>query len=125
MNSSDKDRLSGTFNYPDADTIESESYIGKSVKIKGNLISDGKIIISGKITGNISANGETVIEKQGNVRGKIESKFIDVFGSINGTVKSDGKVTFHSSGNFKGDLEYKVIEVKEGAVINGTANKNK
>lgn len=105
-----------------AEEEESESYIGDNVKIKGNLKSSKKIVISGKITGNIFSDTGTTIEKHGNVNGKIESKSIDVFGKVNGKLRSDGKITIHPLGKFTGDLNSKTIIVKEGAVFNGTAN---
>lgn len=101
---------------------DSGSFIGKSVKIKGNISSSREISIGGNIKGSVLTGGRIIIEESGNINGEIESDIIEIFGKVKGTLKSNGKITIHSSGVFKGDLYSKIIIIKEGAVFNGTAN---
>ncbi len=106
-------------------TIPDESYIGQSVKIKGDVNSKDVVIIGGRVTGNITAGRKIIIENGSRIRGKMDADQIEIFGEVKGMVKSSGKVTLFSSGNLNGDLESAIIIIKEGAVFNGNSNTKK
>ncbi len=101
---------------------ESDSYIGKSVKIKGNISSQGSILIDGKVKGNIKVSGNITIGQDGNVNGKLEAGTIDIKGKAKGEIITTQKLNLHSTANFEGNITSKNVVITEGGVFNGNMN---
>ncbi len=101
---------------------ESESYFGKSVKIKGNITSQDSILIEGKFNGNINVKETLTIGESGNVNGKIEANSINVMGKVKGEIRTNQKLRVLSTAKIKGDIFSNSVIIQEGGVFNGNMN---
>jgi len=99
-----------------------ESFLGKTVKIKGNISTDKSIILEGSIKGNISSKTSIIIGKSGNVSGRLEADFINISGKAKGTIISGKKLKILRNAKFDGDITASNVIIEEGGIFNGNMN---
>ena len=98
--------------------------ISTGVILEGKLSSNGNIRIDGTVNGDIHAEGNLTVGKQGEITGEINAHIISLGGKIVGTVVANEKVTLESTSVMSGDLITKILVVEEGAVFNGKSSMN-
>jgi len=101
---------------------ETESFIGKSIKVKGNISSEQSIRIEGKITGNITSNNSITIGKSGISSGRLEAEYINILGNSKGTIVSGKKLNILSNAKFNGNITSPKVIIDEGGIFNGNMN---
>ena len=92
---------------------EKVSLLLSDVSIDGEIVEKDKIIIDGKINGDIKA-GEVETYSNSNIEGNIKSKNASLGGKLKGNVVSD-KITIKKTANIEGVLNQKTISIEEGA----------
>ena len=100
----------------DTSTI-SPSFISTDIIIEGNLISTGKVLISGQIKGNISAESISV-ESSGKITGNISAEETELIGWQKGNVSST-KISIVSGSKTRGNIKCKKLIVEHGSDISG------
>ncbi len=99
---------------------EKNSFIGKSMKLKGNISSDEEIVIEGIVEGTIKINHNVVIGKSGKVKADITAKAIIIKGVVNGNVNGIEKVEIVPGGVLNGDIISEKVVLAEGAKFKGS-----
>ena len=99
-----------------------ESFLGSTVKIKGNISTEESIILEGKITGNISSKNSIIIGKSGNASGRLEADFINISGKAKGTIITGKKLKILSNAIFDGNITASNVIIEEGGIFNGNMN---
>ena len=102
----------------------SSSYLGKTLKIKGEISSDEYLTIEGEVTGNINITKTLVIGKDGYVDGEITAEVVKIDGKAKGSITASDKLEISSRGNFHGDIKSEKLVIAEGAVFQGNANQD-
>ncbi len=108
---------------PPANPVPEESVINKGLKITGNLESDGAIVVSGVVLGDI--NSRTLTVSQGaDVKGTLTAETVRILGRVEGEIRTS---LFHvaSTGEMSGDVRYERMAIEEGATIDGRLSKGK
>jgi cytoskeletal protein CcmA (bactofilin family) len=95
--------------------------IGEGVVIEGNLYSPGTTRIDGKVTGEVVAEKEIIIGKEGKVEAKVKTKDAMIAGSFVGNMIASGEVEISSTGKFTGNLIQKdaLLTVERGGLFKG------
>ncbi len=95
--------------------------IGEGVIISGNLYSPGITRIDGIVTGEIIAEKELIIGKEGKVEARIKTKNATIAGSFKGNIVASGEVEITSTGKFVGHLIQKdaLLTIEKGGVFRG------
>ncbi|MCE5329061.1 polymer-forming cytoskeletal protein [bacterium] len=95
--------------------------IGEGVVIEGNLYSPGTTRIDGVVNGEIIAEKEIIIGKEGKVDAKIKTKDATIAGTFVGNMIASGEVEISSSGKFTGNLVQKdaLLTIEKGGVFKG------
>lgn len=101
-------------------TIDGMTVIHEGTKINGDVKVTGSIRIDGEVEGNIAADGNVYIGKEGKVTGNIESENATLEGALTGNLKVSEHAVFTSTSLFRGELSYKTCEVERGARLNST-----
>lgn len=96
-----------------------ETVVGTSVKLKGNLKSDGDITIDGVVTGEIKTKGSVVIGKNANIVASVKAKNISVSGAVQGNVEASDRLEITETGKVLGDISANVLSVAPGAMFTG------
>lgn len=95
--------------------------IGKSVRIKGEIVASDPVYIYGSVEGSISAPAHRVtIGKEGTVKADITAREVVIMGDVCGKLHSDERIEIRGEGSLLGDLSTKRLCVEEGAVLQGT-----
>lgn len=95
--------------------------IGEGVVIEGNLYSPGTTRIDGIVNGEIIAEKEIIIGKEGKVEAKIKTKDAIIAGTFVGNMIASGEVEISASGKFTGNLIQKdpLLTIEKGGIFKG------
>jgi cytoskeletal protein CcmA (bactofilin family) len=103
----------------------SGSFIGKTMKIVGELISDENLTIEGRVKGSIAVSKTLTIGRYGNVKADINASVVNIIGSARGNIVASDKVAILSDGRYNGNIQSEKLVVAEGAILIGDVNKQK
>ncbi|MCK5004328.1 MAG: polymer-forming cytoskeletal protein [Candidatus Aminicenantes bacterium] len=98
---------------------ESSSFIGRSMKLKGNLSAEEEILIEGIVEGSIKMKHNVIIGKSGKVKADIIAREIIIKGEVNGNVHGHVKVEIVPGGVLNGDIISEKVVLAEGAKFKG------
>lgn len=104
---------------PEVRINESSSFIGRSMKLKGNLSAEEEILIEGIVEGSIKMKHNVIIGKSGKVKADITAKEIIIKGEVNGNVHGQVKVEIVPGGVLNGDIISEKVVLAEGAKFKG------
>lgn len=98
---------------------EIETIIGPSVKVEGNFVGEGNVVVGGMVIGSLKTNHDLKVEKEAKIKAEVEAANLFLSGEIRGNVKIMGKTELTSTAKIIGNLETKVLSVESGAIVNG------
>ena len=107
--------------YGSADS-SAHSYLGKTIKIDGEITCDEFLTVEGDVKGNIKVSKTLTIGESGHVKGEIEAKDVKIIGKAEGNIEASGRLEISSKGNFQGSIKSDKLVIEEGAVFKGKAN---
>ncbi|MFD0751986.1 polymer-forming cytoskeletal protein [Mucilaginibacter calamicampi] len=84
-----------------------------------DLLSNDKIILTDKLSGNLFCSGEVLVSDSGVLSGNIIAGVCIIDGTINGHISSTEKLELKSTAVINGNICTPVLDIEEGAVING------
>lgn len=96
-----------------------ETVIAEGVKVEGDFVSDGNVVIEGHVSGNVKASGDIVIGERAVIDADVEANNATIAGKIIGSVTIGGRADLAASSSIEGDFKVKVLTVASGARING------
>ncbi len=96
-----------------------ETIIGPGVKLEGNFVAEGEVIIKGQIKGTIETKDNLRIEDGSFVEGDSKAKNIFLAGEVKGNLKAEEKISLSRTARLLGNIECKILSIEEGAIING------
>lgn len=103
----------------DEGTRQAETIIGPSVKVEGDFVAAGDVIVEGVLNGNLRTDQHLQVGEQAKITANVHAGSALVAGEIQGnlTVRESLEVT--SSGKIFGDFKAKTLSVAAGAQLNG------
>lgn len=93
------------------------SIISADMNILGNLVSDGRVDIDGRIEGNVKAS-QITIRQEGVVNGDVQADEVQIYGHVNGLVRAKD-VHLYSTAHVEGSIMHEVLSMEEGAFVDG------
>jgi len=96
-----------------------ETIVGHSVKIEGDLISEGDIKVDGTVTGKIKTIQNLFIGPTAKIEAEIEAGTATIAGAITGNIKVKDLLVVLQTGRVNGDLDCGQLAIEEGAYFNG------
>jgi cytoskeletal protein CcmA (bactofilin family) len=104
---------------------EVETVIGPSVMVKGNLNSNGNIVIEGILKGGIKTSGEVFVGDKAQISADVEAKNARIGGEIRGNIKIEDCLYLSATAKIFGDVDCNSLAVEQGAVVNGKISMGK
>jgi cytoskeletal protein CcmA (bactofilin family) len=107
-----------------------ETVVGPSVKIQGDLNSEGNIKIEGQVTGKVKTSQSVFVIPGAKIAADVLAGNAVIGGEIQGNIKISGHLVLQSTAKIIGDITCTVLRVEDGAqfsgkcVMNGGANMN-
>jgi cytoskeletal protein CcmA (bactofilin family) len=95
------------------------SVIGEDMEVRGPITTASALHISGEVTGDITAGDEVIIERSGQVAGKIQATRVIVRGRVRGPVASSGRLVIEASGVVHGDVVARSLHIDDGGQLQG------
>ena len=111
--------------YPSGGAVSgssSSSFIGKTLKIDGDLSSDENVTIEGKVKGKIKATSLVTIGVEGSVDAEIKAREVRILGHATGHIEATHRLEIVAGGHFTGDIQSEKIVIQEGAIFKGNIN---
>ena len=93
--------------------------ISEGTVIEGNVMADGDINVSGKVTGDVSTKSHLNIGETADIQGNISAENADIAGSVKGTVSVSGLLTIRQTSKIDGDVITKNLNVESGSMFTG------
>jgi cytoskeletal protein CcmA (bactofilin family) len=108
---------------------ETDTIIGPSVKVEGDFVTEGNIIIEGTICGTIKTSQNLKVGPSSKIFANVWADNALVAGEIQGNINIANKLELTASAKIFGDVKTAVLSIASGATVNGkcqmTDNKNK
>ena len=106
---------------PDIRGSKTITVIAEGVTVDGKIISPGSTRIDGTVTGEVIADKEIVIGKEGKVDATVRTKYAIVAGTFKGEMIASGEVEISSTGKFIGNLNQKdaLLTIAKGGLFKG------
>ena len=95
-----------------------KAMLGKSVVVKGHLLSAEDLTIDGEVEGTIDMiEHRLTIGTDGNVRANVKARDMELFGSMQGSIEAVDKVYIRKGAKFVGNIHCGGIVIEDGAYI--------
>jgi len=98
---------------------DNETVIGASVKVDGDFISEGNVLVQGIVNGSLKTTGNLKIEESAKIKANIEAQNAIVHGMVKGNVAIQDNLEIGSSAKIEGDITTKILSIEPGAMLHG------
>ena len=98
--------------------------IGRSVLVNGDITGKTDLRIAGKVYGNISIDGELILEKYAIVEGDVKCGAAILAGVIKGNVDCKKKLVLQDNAKILGNVKAEQLVIDEGAILQGNCDMN-
>ena len=105
--------LDGDLNAP------AETVVGPSVKIQGDLNSEGNIKIEGQVTGKVKTSQSVFVIPGAKIAADILAGNAIIGGEVQGNIKITGHLILQSTAVILGDISCQILRVEDGAQFSG------
>jgi cytoskeletal protein CcmA (bactofilin family) len=100
-------------------TTNETTYLGKNLKIIGNISGEGSLIILGKFEGEFDIKGQVKVAQGAVIKGNIKATGVSINGILDGTVEASERILLDTTASIKGRLVTPKISIQDGAVFDG------
>lgn len=100
-------------------TKDVETIIGSSVKVEGDFVCQGNMVIDGEVKGNVKTQGFLKVGEKSLIIAGIEAAGARISGQVRGNIKIDDYLEITRTAKIFGDIETSRLLVAEGALLNG------
>jgi len=98
--------------------------IGRSVQVNGNIAGKTDLRIAGKVNGNISIDGELILEKYASIEGDVKCGAAILAGIVKGNVDCKKKLFLQDNAKIIGNVKAQQLIINEGAILQGNCDMN-
>lgn len=97
-----------------------ETVIGATVKVEGDLVSDGDVKVEGLVTGKIKTSKNLYVGPMARIDADIEATNATIAGFIKGGVEVKEKLLVQETARIIGNISCSRLAIAEGAHFSGT-----
>lgn len=98
---------------------QAETIVGPSVKVEGELASEGNIRIDGQVNGNVQTTQNLAIGEHASITANIRALNAVIAGKIKGNIMVEEALEITETGRVEGDIQAKIISIAPGAIFRG------
>lgn len=99
--------------------MATQTVIGSTIVIDGELRSNEDISIQGTIKGKIETNADLFVEASGTIEAEVNTRSIEVHGTVVGNVRATDKYELMREGRVTGDVQAPRVVIADGAKFKG------
>ena len=97
-----------------------ETVVGASVKIEGDLVSEGDIRVEGFVTGKVKTSKNLYVGPQARIEADIDAGNAVIAGNIKGEIKIKDNLLIQETGKVSGNISCARLSITEGARFMGS-----
>lgn len=101
------------------DNKDIETLIGATVKVEGNFVGAGDVVVEGHVSGTLKTSKNLRISESAALKADVEAANVWVAGEIRGHVKCAGKIELAPTAKIFGNVDTQSIVVAHGAILHG------
>lgn len=101
-----------------------ETVVGPSVKIQGDLVSEGNIRIEGQVKGKVVTSQSVYVGQEAKIAADINAGNVVLAGEVQGNIKVSGSLILQATARVSGDIACGVLRVEDGAKFSGKCAMN-
>ena len=98
---------------------EFETIIGPSVKVEGDFMGEGNVIVEGLVNGNLKTGKHVVVSDKAKITANRTAGSAKIAGEVSGNIKVTDRLDIASTAKVTGDIEACLISIESGAKFNG------
>lgn len=110
-------------------TSEIETIIGPSVKVEGDFITEGNMIVEGTVSGSIKTARNLKVGVKSKIFANVSAENALIAGEVQGNIRVNNKLELVSTAKVFGDIKAEILTIAAGSLLNGRCqmgeNKNK
>ncbi|HEX6466932.1 MAG TPA: polymer-forming cytoskeletal protein [Terriglobales bacterium] len=102
--------------------LNTQSYIEKSLTIKGEVTCSESLYIDGRVEGSITLSGKNnriTVGKNGVVAADVNAREVVIMGKVRGNVVAGDRLDIRNDGTLDGDVITQRISIEDGASFTG------
>ena len=97
-----------------------ETVVGSSVKIEGDLVSDGDIRVEGAVSGKIKTTKNLYIGVESQIEANVEAGNAVIAGQVKGEINIKDSLLIQETGKVSGNISCARLSITEGARFTGS-----
>lgn len=97
-----------------------ETIVGATVKIEGDLVSEGDIKVDGLVAGKIKTSKNLYVGPAANIQADIDSGNAVIAGQVKGEIKIKDNLLIQETGKVSGNISCARLSITEGAKFTGS-----
>lgn len=101
-----------------------ESVIGPSVRVEGDLISEGNLQVLGQVTGKVNTLMNLTVGESARIQANIQAQNATIAGVVEGDIKVTDTLSILETGKVLGNILCAKLGVREGAYFAGQCSMN-
>ena len=101
------------------DTTKDTTYLGKNLKITGNVSGEGNLILLGTFDGEFDLKGQLKVAQGARIKGNVKATSVSINGNVEGTILASERILLDTTAAMKGRLVTPKISIQDGAVFDG------
>ena len=98
---------------------QTETTIGSSAIIQGELTSEGSIKIAGQVAGTIKTSQAIIVAQNAKVQAEAWAESAIIGGEVQGHLSISGRLVLLSTAKVAADITCPTLKVEEGAIFTG------
>lgn len=96
-----------------------DTIIGSSIKVEGNFVGQGNIVVEGEIKGNLKTSQNLEAGEKSKIVADIEAANALIAGEVQGNLKIEDRLELTSTAKITGDIVAVTLIAAGGASIDG------
>lgn len=96
-----------------------ETVVGPSVKIQGDLNSEGNVRIEGHVSGKVKTSQSVYVGSGAKITADVIAGNAVIGGEVQGNLKVTGNLIMQSTARISGDVTCAILRVEDGALFSG------
>ena len=94
--------------------------IGKSIRLKGDVVAREPFVIAGRVEGTIEVDQHTLtIAAEASVNAAITAESMVIEGTVQGDLAAISKIAIQSTAKVEGECSAPIVSIAEGAMVQG------
>ncbi|MCX6797494.1 MAG: polymer-forming cytoskeletal protein [Candidatus Doudnabacteria bacterium] len=103
---------------------QAETVVGPSVKIQGDLNSEGNVRIEGQVNGKIRTSQSVFVNQGAKITADVAASNAIIGGEVQGNLKITGHLILQATAKLVGDIACSILRVEDGAQLSGKCAMN-